>query len=94
MTTPRRQKVCLIPGCEKPARMRGLCPMHYERWRSAPEPRPVISTWDGEKPALSEAEVARAQTQAALARIRERDPVLAQQFEASLERHREARRTA
>ena len=94
MTTPRRQKVCFIPGCEKPARMRGLCPMHYERWRSAPEPRPVISTWDGEKPALSEAEVARAQTQAALARIRERDPVLAAQFQHELNRLRAARSRA
>jgi len=94
VTKLHRQKVCVIPGCEKPARVRGLCSTHYERWRSAPEPRPVISTWDGEKPALSEAEVARAQTQAALARIRERDPVLARKFEASLERHREARRTA
>jgi hypothetical protein len=23
---------CVAPGCDKPGRTRGLCPMHYERW--------------------------------------------------------------
>lgn len=90
----RLQKLCLIPDCEKPARIRALCSMHYERWRASPEPRPVISTWDGEKPALSEEEVARAQTQAALARIRKRDPFLAAQFQHELNRLRATRSRA
>ena len=24
---------CTIPGCDKPHEARGLCPMHYRRWR-------------------------------------------------------------
>lgn len=91
MTTPRLQKLCLIPGCEKAARQRSLCSMHYERWRSSPEPRPAINSWDGEKPVLSEERKARADVQKALERIRERDPFLAAQFQHELNRLRAAR---
>jgi hypothetical protein len=32
-----KRKDCLVPGCDRPAKGRGLCPSHYNRW------------WRGEK---------------------------------------------
>lgn len=29
---------CTIPGCERPVRARGWCPMHYKRWRRHGDP--------------------------------------------------------
>lgn len=29
------QRICSIDGCEKPAKQRGWCGMHYERWRTS-----------------------------------------------------------
>ena len=31
-------KLCSIPECEKPRNARGLCPMHYQRWKSHSDP--------------------------------------------------------
>lgn len=38
---------CSVDGCERSARARGWCPMHYSRWRHHGDPTVVLRWWDG-----------------------------------------------
>lgn len=38
--TQRRVRVCSVEGCDRPYEARGLCKMHWKRWRRAQDDRP------------------------------------------------------
>lgn len=42
-------KLCTVEGCDREARARGWCMMHYDRWRKNGDPLKVqhVSRWDG-----------------------------------------------
>lgn len=35
-------KVCTVDGCDRPARARGWCPMHWQRWRRTGDPTKLL----------------------------------------------------